>query len=205
MEKVTIVGVTGPTGSGKSTLRAIADEFACVWIDCDIIAREILLPGKPALYELAEQFGKDIINSDGSLNRALLAQRAFATEEGRTMLNSITHPRVLERLRELCSEFAQDGIRRVVIDAPLLFEGGVDAMCDLVVAVIADRNDRLERIIRRDGITEEQAMLRMNAQPADDFYSSRAEYTIFNNGDREDFVARARSVFDEIFACGSNE
>jgi len=199
MKKFLTIGLTGPTGAGKSTLRALVEEFGCEWLDCDIVAREVVEPGQPALLELAEHFGNDIIRADGSLDRGLLAGRAFPTEEGRNALNSITHPRVLERLGEL-SERAFERGRHVIIDAPLLFEGGVDKMCDTTAAVLAPPDMRLNRIMARDGISEEQARLRMNAQPEDEFYRSRAEYVLYNNAGRQQLLSAAREVFRQIFA-----
>lgn len=197
-KKYLTIGVTGPTGAGKSTLRALSRQFQFDWLDCDEVAREVVLPGRPALADLAGHFGEDIIRADGSLDRALLAQRAFPTEDGRAALNSITHPRVLERLKQLASDSFAAG-RHVVIDAPLLFEGCVDVMCDATVAVLAPANKRLERIVARDRITEEQARLRMNAQPADSFYAERCEYLLQNDSDCERLLARAAEVFISIY------
>lgn len=199
MERYIVVGVTGPTGSGKSTLRLLADELGCVWLDCDLIAREIVEPEQPALRELAAHFGSDIIGQDGTLDRARLAQLAFPTREGRDALNAITHPRVLERLRELMRSAFENG-KHAVIDAPLLFEGGVDSLCDSVVAVLASPEKRLQRIMRRDGINEEGAWLRMNAQPADDFYIERAAHILYNNSSSEQLLTEARALFVSLLA-----
>ncbi len=192
------IGITGPTGAGKSTLRALGGEFGFDWLDCDYAARQVVLPGQPALTELAGAFGEDIILPDGTLDRGLLAARAFPTEEGRSRLNAITHPRVLEWLcREAAESFAAG--RHAVIDAPLLFEGGVDAMCDVTCAVLAPPEVRLQRIMARDGITPEQARLRMDAQPPDCFYAGRCSYVLHNTGSEEELLACAREMFESIF------
>ena len=191
------VGVTGPTGAGKSTLRPVTDRLGFVWLDTDIIAREIVMPGEPALAELAECFGEDIILPDGSLDRALLASRAFPTQEGCGRLNAITHPRVIERLRVL-SRQAFDSGKHVIIDAPLLFEAGVDAMCNEVIAVLAPVEVRMNRIMRRDGLTQEQALARISAQKPDDYYAARSGYTMYNDGGVGEFLCSARTVFGDI-------
>lgn len=191
------VGVTGPTGAGKSSLCGLTGELGFVWIDTDITAREIVEPGMPALKELAERFGRDIIRPDGTLDRALLASRAFPTEEGRAALNAITHPRVAGRLRELTAEIFAQG-RHVIIDAPLLFESGIDAMCDETVAVLAPAEMRMERIMLRDGLTAEQAQTRINAQKPDGFYSGRAGHTIENSAGLDKFLFSASAVFADI-------
>ena len=191
------VGVTGPTGAGKSTLRLLTNRLGFVWLDSDITAREIVMPGMPALTELAGYFGEDIIRPDGSLDRALLAARAFPTREGCEMLNTITHPRVKERLRELSRQAFAQG-KHVVIDAPLLFESGVDAQCDEVIAVLAPLELRMARIMLRDGLTREQALARINAQQPDDYYAERSGYTIYNDGGTAEFLSSAQTIFGEI-------
>ena len=196
-KRLLTVGVTGPTGAGKSTLRGLTGELGFVWLDTDIIAREIVEPGTPALAELAERFGQDIIRPDGSLDRALLAARAFPTPEGCAALNTITHPRVAERLKELSAEAFAQG-KHVVIDAPLLFESGIDAMCDETVAVLAPAEMRMERIMVRDGLTAEQAETRINAQKPDEFYSGRAGHTVENSAGLDKFLFSASAVFADI-------
>ncbi len=194
------IGLTGPTGAGKSTLRALTGEFGLEWLDCDEVARQIVEPGQPALAELAAHFGSDVILPDGTLDRRLVASRAFPTEEGRAALNSITHPKVLERLLELSEKAFAEG-RQVVIDAPLLFEGRVDSICQATIAVLAPRQERLQRIMERDSISEEQALLRMNAQPDDDFYRSRCTYTLYNDGTGEELLEKGRQVLREILSA----
>ena len=130
------VGVTGPTGAGKSSLQELAEEFGFVWLDCDVAAREIVMPGQPALGELAAAFGSDILLADGSLNRRLLAERAFSSPEGTCKLNQITHPRITQWLIDRRSSAFALG-KSIVIDAPLLFDAGVDELCDVTIAVVA--------------------------------------------------------------------
>ena len=140
-------------------------------------------PKSPCLFAVSSRFGRDIINTDGTLNRVLLAQRAFSSTENTAALNEIVHPFVLS---EMLSELKNaDGI--AVFDAPQLFESGIDAVCDVIVSVIADEDVRLKRIIRRDGITEAQAKERINAQHSEEFFKSNSDFIIENNteGDLE--------------------
>ncbi len=192
-----IVGVTGPTGAGKSTLRLLTDSLDFVWLDSDITAREIVAPGQPALAELAACFGSDIIRRDGTLDRALLASRAFPTQEGCARLNAITHPRVGERLSEQSQKAFSEG-KNVIIDAPLLFEAGVNKMCDEVIAVLAPVEVRKSRIMQRDGISAEQAITRINAQKSDDYYASQSGYTIYNDSGIENLLITAGDIFKDI-------
>lgn len=200
-----VIGLTGPTGAGKGAVGRLLEQRGCRVIDCDRLARVIVEPGRPALAELAEAFGADILRADGTLDRALLAQRGFATPESNALLCSLTHPRVAELVREESAEILAQGLHAVV-DAPLLFESKLDAECDCRVAVLAPAEVRLRRIIERDGITEEAARRRMSAQQPDGFYASRAEYVIVNDGTVEKLARTAAPVLDRLFAdCAAHE
>lgn len=198
-KRIMMLGLTGSTGAGKSALGEVFAEYGCSVIDCDVLARRAVEPGMPALGQLAARFGGDIIRADGTLDRALLAERAFPTAEGRERLNAIVHPAVFELIAERVAELESQGVRGAVIDAPLLFESGLQEECDAVIAVTAPDETRLKRIMKRDGISEEAARLRMSAQPPCGFYSERADYTIVNDGDLAQLYAAARRVLDGVF------
>ena len=197
------IGVTGPTGSGKSSLHPVLARFGCAVIDCDRLARQVVEPGQPALCELADAFGADVLLADGSLDRGLLAQRAFSTPEGHARLCAITHPRIIELAKAEIAAAHADGLH-AVIDAPLLFEAGIDAICDITIAVLASAALRLERIMRRDGITEEAARLRMSTQQPDSYYSSRAHHTLLNDGTAEDFERSAYVLLESLLGSPRN-
>ncbi len=174
-----VVGLTGPTGAGKGYVAEYLTKLGCGVIDTDKIAREITNPGSDFLPALAEQFGADIIKN-GELDRKLLAQRAFADKKSQETLNRLTHPEIMRRALEQADDLLNEGAAAAVIDAPLLFEAGGDKVCDTVIAVIAPPEIRLERIMERDGITEEEARKRMSVQQSDGFYTSRAEFTVIS-------------------------
>ena len=127
-------------------------------------------PQSPCLAELTEVFSPAILNKDGSLNRAELARRAFASPENTRRLNAITHPAIVALTRQEIESAAEQGYSIAVVDAPLLYEANADALCDTVVAVIAPPDIRQRRIMVRDNLTAEQATQRMAAQKPDDFY-----------------------------------
>lgn len=183
IEKVYLVGLTGPTGSGKSEVSRVMAERHIPVIDADALAREVVEPGSECLKRLAEEFSEDILQEDGSLNRRQLAKRAFATPEDTAKLNAITHPYILELSHKILMQFEQMRERLAVIDAPLLFESGMDRFCDLTVAVVSPAAMRLERIRQRDGLTVEQACSRMAAQQEEEYYTSRADIALHNEGD----------------------
>ncbi len=178
-----ILGLTGKTGAGKSTVAAYLKEKGCFIIDGDVVAREIVNPSSEALRELAEAFGEDILLSDGSLDRKALAQKAFSSKQNTELLNSVTHPHIKRHFEKLIAEARREGFSVAVIDAAALLESDCKDLCEKIIVVHADERLRLERILRRDNITEEQAMTRINGQREDNYYFERADVIIFNNGD----------------------
>lgn len=175
-----IIGLTGQTGAGKSTVSEILKKYGCYHIDADKIAREVIDGDETVKTRLAEKFGKDVINEDGTVNRPLLAKRAFKNAESTLALNSITHPAVNEKILSIISEQREYGAKAVIIDAIALFESGEDKLCDRTVAVTAPKEIRLERIISRDGITVSRANERINAQKDEKFFSMNADFIINN-------------------------
>lgn len=176
-----IVGLTGKTGAGKSTVAAYLKEKGCFIIDGDVVAREIVLPLSPALKELSDAFGEDIILPDGSLDRKALAKKAFSSEKNTELLNSITHPFIKKRFEELIHEGEKAGCSVAVIDAAALLESDCKGLCEKIIVVHAPEAVRLERILRRDGITYEQAMIRIKGQKDDNYYLTQADLVIDNS------------------------
>lgn len=179
-EKRFIIGLTGQTGAGKSTVAKILEENGLFIINADSVAREVVEKGEPTLLKLANSFGDDILNSDGTLNRKLLASRAFSSRENTDLLNSITHPAITERIRLKIFQAFENGEKAVVIDAPQLFESGENEMCDIIVTVAAPLEIRLHRIMNRDGVTEDEAALRINAQLSEEYYIKNSDIVIRN-------------------------
>ena len=175
-----IIGLTGLTGAGKSTVAQKLMAYGCYHIDADKVAREVINNNENVKNKLKERFGDDVINSDGTTNRPLLASRAFANEESTNALNEITHPAVTEEIKSIIKDMEEIGYRGVIIDAIALFESGEDALCDFTVAVVAPKEIRLERIMKRDSITEEKALERINAQKDESFFTSRADFVLWN-------------------------
>lgn len=175
---MTVYGLTGKTGAGKSTVAAFLKEKGFYIIDGDIIARHITDKGKPALELLSEAFGEDIINADGTLNRRLLASRAFSSRENTDKLNSITHPLITEEFREEIEKAEGEGYTKAIIDAAALLESECKNLCSKIIVVYAPEEMRLKRILARDGITGEEAETRMRAQKSDEYYFSHADIIV---------------------------
>ena len=174
------LGLTGKTGAGKSTVCEYLKEKGCFIIDGDKIARDILLPGKPAVKELADAFGEDIILPDGTVDRRIVAARAFSTPENTDLLNRITHPHITKEFIRLIEEAEKEGYKAAVIDAAALLESDCKNLCDKIAVVTAPEEIRLSRILKRDSISKEDAMTRIRAQKEDDYYFSRADIIIKN-------------------------
>ncbi len=174
------IGLTGKTGAGKSTVALYLREQGCYIIDGDVIARQITEKGSPVLSELQKAFGEDIVDEKGELIRKLLAERAFSSRESTDLLNSITHPAIKEKCRQEIEKAKNEGYRISVIDAAALLDSSCKDICHKIVVVTAPEEIRLERILRRDGITTEQAMTRIKAQKSDEYYFSYADIIIRN-------------------------
>jgi dephospho-CoA kinase len=189
-----VLGLTGPSGTGKSYAARLLAQEGFVVINADKTARKVVQAGSTCLNELSEAFGGDIINTDGTLNRKLLAKKAFADKNSLNKLNSITHPHIIKTINEELAALQKNGESLVVLDAPALFESGADSICDTVVTVIAPKELCLKRIMERDLLTIEQAKERINAQPNDEYYTSRAAYVIRNDDNSEAFTGQIKKL-----------
>lgn len=174
-----IIGITGESGSGKSTVCEELEKKGFITVDADKIARIITEKGSPVLTKLAENFGKDIINDDGTLNRRLLASRSFKDNESKKLLDSVTHPEITSICKKQAEEAAKIG-KCVIIDAPLLFTSGLYTICHKTVKVTAPEEIRLERLLKRDNITKEEILLRFSKQ-TDEAEKAKAADIIINN------------------------
>lgn len=182
------VGLTGPTGAGKSYVCEIFRQKGFKIIDCDKIAHELTAKNASILTELASEFGEDVVKN-GELDRKLLASRAFDTKEHTKKLNSILHPAIVEKCKEEANGLT-------VLDASQLFEANMQNDCYKVIGVLADEDVRIKRIIARDNITEQQAKLRMSAQFDNDYFIDNCDYIIYNNG--EDIAAQTDNILEVI-------
>ncbi|MFP4635368.1 MAG: dephospho-CoA kinase [Nitriliruptoraceae bacterium] len=195
-----LIGLTGGIGSGKSSVAARLAAHGCDVIDADAVAREVVEPGEPALEEIAERFGREVIAPDGSLDRARLAALAFVDDESRAELERITHPRVAARIAEWIAHLAgsvPDG-RLVVVDHPLLVETGQHRRFDAVVVVLADAQLRLRRLVEERGLSEDDVRARFRAQASDEQRRAVATHVIENEGTLAQLDAAVDALYDEL-------
>ncbi len=192
-----LVGLTGKTGAGKSTVSEFFKKNGAYIIDGDVVAREVLQDDKTLLVKLNEAFG-GVLNEDGSLNRKLLAEKAFSSPEKTQLLNSILHPAINEKIRNE-AEKAFDSFEVVIVDAAAIIESGFADKCDLLYVCHAPVEIRKERIMKRDNITEKDALIRMNGQKDDEYYLSCAN-TVINNFPPYDIDAQLEAIKKELFS-----
>ncbi|MDH7498659.1 MAG: dephospho-CoA kinase [Syntrophomonadaceae bacterium] len=196
-----IIGLTGGIASGKSTVSGILKSLGAVVIDADQVAREVVEPGQPAWQEIVDAFGPAVLNPDGTLNRKQLSQLVFRDGEKLRRLNAITHPRVIEHFRQRLQWLrANRPDAVVVLDVPLLFESGMDAMADEVWVVWVDQEIEMQRLMMRDGITHEEAQARVAAQLPLEEKVRRADRVIDNTRSLQETIAQTEALYRQAVA-----
>jgi len=190
-----IVGVTGCPGSGKSTLAAVMRDEGWTLIDADRVGREVVESDGIILAALADAFGSDILGAEGQLDRRMLAGRAFADKASTARLNAIVHPALIERLKRDVYE-AKKTIANTVIDCALIFEWGIEDVFDIVVCVRSGETLRTERLLMRDGRSEEEIADMFAAQIPEGEKAAKAKIVITNEGSIAQLTA-----FGKMLAC----
>ncbi len=183
-----MVGLTGGIGAGKSVVAGRLAELGAVVIDADQVARAVVAPGTEGLSEVVAAFGPGVLGPDGALDRPALGRLVFADEAARRRLESIIHPRVRARTAELVAAAAPDAI--VVNDVPLLVEAGLIGGYHLVIVVLADEAQRIDRLVRDRGMTVDEARARIAAQATDEQRRAVADIVLVNNGSLADLRAQ---------------
>lgn len=197
---MTVIGLTGQTGSGKTTISNLLSQKGAKTIDVDILAREIVHPGGEVIKEIEKTFSKDMINSDGSLNRRKLAGIVFADEEQLIKLNAITHPALLEEVKSSLDDInGSCGDSAVaVVDAAVLIEAQMLPLCDYVIVPECGEEKRVERIMLRDALTRERAVERVRAQKDISYFKAYADFVVNTDGNIEDTMMQIDRIWDII-------
>ncbi|AVZ72412.1 dephospho-CoA kinase [Streptomyces lunaelactis] len=190
------VGLTGGIGAGKSEVSRLLESYGAVLIDADKIAREVVEPGTPGLAAVAEAFGPEILNPDGTLDRPKLGSIVFSDPERLATLNAIVHPLVGARSMELEGMAGPDAV--VIHDVPLLAENKLAGLYNLVVVVDASPETQLDRLVRLRGMAESEARARMAAQATREQRRAIADLVIDNDGPLEDLEPQVRKVWAEL-------
>ena len=193
-----IIGITGPSGSGKSMLSEYIQKAGIPTIDADALYHSMLIPPSRCLDKIAEVFGSDVLSSDGTLNRSILSSRVFSNPSQLKKLNSTVLPIVIDETKKRIALFEQKGATHVAVDAPTLIESGFYLECDLIIAVLAPSDIRVSRICARDGISQQKAKERISAQNTNAFYTSVADIVMINDSDEKNFMTKSLEIIKKI-------
>lgn len=181
-----IIGLTGGIASGKSTVSSMFTSLNIPVIDADVISRQVVEPGEAAHEEIRRVFGEDILKEDQTLNRKKLGQIIFADEQKRKQLNAIVHPAVRKEMLQQRDTYVNDGEKCIILDIPLLFEGNLTSIVDKTLVVSVNEKVQLDRLMERDGSTEEDAKRRILSQMPIQEKVKLADAVIDNNGSKDD-------------------
>jgi dephospho-CoA kinase len=195
-----LIGLTGGIGTGKSTFAAALREEGVPVIDADALAREAVAPGSPELEQIVAAFGETARAPDGALDRPWVAARVFADSAARQRLEAIVHPAVRRGMTKERDWLTSEGHALAFYEVPLLFEVGLDREVDCTVLVYAAREVSLERLMRRDPLTREQAEARLAAQWPIEEKRSRADMVVMNDGAIEALRTKARILLADLRA-----
>lgn len=193
-----VIGLTGQSGAGKTTVCKVFGEKGFAIINADKIARFIMEKDSPCLAEVTECFGDRILNGDGSLNRQKLADIVFGDREKLMQLNAISYPYITSEILKMINKYRDENRKYVLIDAPTLFESRADDFCDLIISVTASEKLRTERIAARDGLTPEQIKERFSSQHTEEFFINHSDFIIKNNNSAAELIDKAEEVAEKI-------
>lgn len=190
-----LIGLCGRSGSGKGVFSTVASQNGIFVIDCDAVYKDLVSKPTDLLSELESEFGNEIIKN-GALDRRTLAPIVFSNKEKLSKLNEISHKYVRAEIERIVSSLPDEMI--VLLDAPTLFESGIDEMCDLIVGVIASDELCISRIIKRDNISEEEAKLRLANQNSLEFIVDNCDCIIYNDQTLSDFEKSSIEIIKSI-------
>ena len=193
-----IIGLTGGMGSGKSEAARHLATLGVVHVDADAISRSLTAPGGEALPAIREAFGDEVFYADGTLDRRALGSIVFASVAARHTLEGIMHPRVQRIALEMADVARAAGEEAVLMDVPLLFETGMDALCDVTVVISADIEERIRRVMSRDGLSREEAEARFASQMTDEERCARATRVVCNNQSMDKFKNELTAMYQQL-------
>ena len=192
-----IIGLTGSIASGKSTVASMLKEYGLPIVDADLVARQVVEPGSETLQQIAAAFGADVIQADGTMDRAKVGALIFNDEAKRTQLNRIIHPAIRAEMLRQRDGYIAAGERNVVMDIPLLFESKLQSYVEKIIVVSVSEETQLARLMARNTFSEEEATARIRSQLAMDVKEAGADAVINNNGSVEETAAQLHAILTE--------
>ncbi|NTW70796.1 MAG: dephospho-CoA kinase [Eubacteriaceae bacterium] len=194
-----IFGLTGGIASGKSTVSRIFREALNVTvIDADVLARKAVQPGSDGLKKIQEEFGREILDNFGALDRKALAAMVFADSGKLKKLNSIVHPEVARLFELEVKALSNSGVHNIIYDVPLLIEENLINRVDKVILIVSPEDLQLKRLMKRDALTETDAKNRIKAQMSNEKKMEKADYIIYNDGTLEELKAAVVALWDKV-------
>ena len=196
--KIYIIGLTGGIATGKSTVSNVLKQAGMMVIDADLVSREILEPYKEGWYEVVSYFGNEYVRDDFTIDRKMLADRVFGSEEDLLKLNSLLHPIIIDKIKQKVLEYEKAGIKLVFIDAPLLFETGIDEDCNQVWLLVCGMDEQIRRVMERDNLSYEQAAKIIRNQMSDAEKRVKATRVIDTSDSLENTIRHIKVLLEEI-------
>lgn len=197
--KKRVIGLTGSIGSGKSTVSDLIASYGIPVIDADRISHEAVMKGSEGLCIIAEAFGREYISEDGSLDRRKLGALVFEDESARRKLNEIVHPIVIKRFNELKEKYEKEGHETVIFDCPLLLEEHLENLVDTVLLVYVKEEEQIRRIMERDKMSTDEALMRINSQMAQEEKKKLSDVIIDNSGSLENLRLQVENLIKNNF------
>ena len=193
-----IIGLTGQTGAGKSTVRDILQSKGAAVIDADRVAHDITDNNIDCIYDIVNRFSCLVLDEKGKINRKALGKRVFSDPKELAALNKIIFPYILDAIEHEVLGYIAKGSEDIVIDGATIIESGCGKMCDVLVSVVAEEETRITRIIKRDGISKSDAERRVFAQKPEDFYTENSDFVINNDSTPAELVRGVNSVLKNM-------
>jgi dephospho-CoA kinase len=193
-----IIGLTGGIGSGKSTVSRFLAEMGAVIIDADKIGHEVYRPDTETWRQLVKTFGNGILSADNTVDRKKLGAIVFGNKQELQRLNAIIHPQITEVIKKRIAEYRRQGVKVIVLDAPVLLEANAKNLVDEVWVVVADEDNVIKRAAARTGLTEQQIRDRVRSQLSNAERTKNARVVINNDGTTEDLRGKIQELWEQI-------
>ena len=193
-----VVGITGTSGSGKSTVSAWLAAQGYPVIDGDAVTRELATPGSAYVKALVKEFGASVCDEQGNLLRRSLGERAFATPDGQKRLTAVTMPLILREIKGRIAAARAAGAELLFLDGALIIDTPFEPLCDSIVAVLSDRETQARRIALRDGVSQQAALDRLDRQAAPETLRARADFVLENTGTRDELLQKAGRLLQQL-------